>query len=71
MNKYVLFLILLVGFILRLYNFWLLPPGLNQDEASIGYDTYSIIHEGMIGMVITFRFNLKRGGPDKMYYMGI
>jgi hypothetical protein len=38
---------LLVGFLVRVWEFGTLPPGLNQDEASTGYDAYSLLHYGM------------------------
>ncbi|HIZ83070.1 MAG TPA: glycosyltransferase family 39 protein [Firmicutes bacterium] len=40
-------LIFAVGCALRLILFSQLPGGLNQDEASIGYDAWSILHYGM------------------------
>lgn len=40
-------LILAVGFALRVYQFGRLPGGLNQDEASIGYDAWAIMHYGI------------------------
>lgn len=40
-------LILAVGCAVRLILFSKLPGGLNQDEASIGYDAWSILHYGI------------------------
>lgn len=40
------FLILLVGVVLRIYNLGQVPPGVNRDEASIGYTAYSLLHTG-------------------------
>ncbi|MBW2995367.1 glycosyltransferase family 39 protein, partial [Candidatus Woesearchaeota archaeon] len=45
-NKF-LILILLIGIIVRVYSFGSVPPGLNQDEASIGYEAWSILHYGI------------------------
>lgn len=38
---------LCIGFCLRLINIGNMPLGLNQDEASIGYDAYSILNYGI------------------------
>ena len=40
-------LILSVGIFARTWQFNQLPPGLNQDEASIGIDAYNIVHFGI------------------------
>lgn len=40
-------LLLLIGIIIRTVYITAAPPGLNQDEASIGYDAYSILHYGI------------------------
>jgi 4-amino-4-deoxy-L-arabinose transferase-like glycosyltransferase len=39
--------ILLLGLAARLWQFGSLPPGLNQDEASIGVDAFNILHFGV------------------------
>lgn len=39
--------ILLLGIFLRIYQFAEVPAGFNQDEASIGYDAWSILHYGI------------------------
>lgn len=41
-----LFLIVLAAFILRLYRVTEIPPSLNWDEVSIGYNAYSILKTG-------------------------
>lgn len=49
MKKTVLFLffaILILAAVLRLYKLTEVPPGVNQDEASIGYTAYSILKTG-------------------------
>lgn len=40
------FLILFIGAFLRLYKITDVPPGVNRDEASIGYTAYSLIKTG-------------------------
>lgn len=42
----ILFLILVLAFILRFYKITLVPPSLNWDEASIGYNAYSVLQTG-------------------------
>jgi hypothetical protein len=39
--------ILCIGTAVRLYAFGSVPPGLNQDEASTGYDAYALLHYGI------------------------
>ena len=45
-NHIVLFLILLFAAVLRLYKLSSIPPGLTPDEASLGYNAYSILKTG-------------------------
>ncbi|WNS41629.1 phospholipid carrier-dependent glycosyltransferase [Paenibacillus sp. MMS20-IR301] len=40
-------LLFLLGATVRILYITSIPPGLNQDEASIGYDAYAILHYGM------------------------
>lgn len=40
------YLILLLAIILRLLNFPNIPPGLNQDEAANGYESFSLLNSG-------------------------
>lgn len=40
-------LLFVLGAVVRLVYIGSLPPGLNQDEASIGYDAYAILHYGI------------------------
>ncbi|MCU6711181.1 glycosyltransferase family 39 protein [Paenibacillus sp. J5C_2022] len=35
------------GVLVRVFAWGNVPPGLNQDEASIGYDTYALLHYGI------------------------
>ncbi|MBI2614067.1 MAG: glycosyltransferase family 39 protein [Candidatus Levybacteria bacterium] len=49
MSKKVVFIflaVLLVASVFRLYELIDIPPGVNRDEASIGYTAYSILHTG-------------------------
>jgi 4-amino-4-deoxy-L-arabinose transferase-like glycosyltransferase len=43
----IVFSLLVIGFSVRLIGISNLPSGLNQDEASIGYEAYSIMKTGM------------------------
>ncbi|NQX48849.1 carbohydrate-binding protein [Paenibacillus tritici] len=40
-------LLFLLGAMVRILYITSIPPGLNQDEASIGYDAYAILHYGI------------------------
>lgn len=44
--KYILILIVLLAFFLRIYQIEKVPPSLNWDEVSIGYNAYSILKTG-------------------------
>ncbi|HSW75705.1 MAG TPA: hypothetical protein VLG50_01565, partial [Candidatus Saccharimonadales bacterium] len=44
--KYVLLVILFAAAFLRLYQLSSIPGSLNQDEAAIGYNAYSILKTG-------------------------
>ncbi len=46
-ENWLLILLLLVGIIVRIFAFGKIPAGLNQDEASIGYDAYSLLNYGI------------------------
>lgn len=45
-HKILLTLIIIFASFLRLYNLSSIPPGVNRDEASIGYTAYSILQTG-------------------------
>ncbi|MBI3342497.1 glycosyltransferase family 39 protein [Candidatus Curtissbacteria bacterium] len=45
-SKFVLVLIVLIAFVLRFYQLGVVPPHLNWDEASNGYNAYSILKTG-------------------------
>jgi 4-amino-4-deoxy-L-arabinose transferase-like glycosyltransferase len=45
--KFFLFsIILALAFVVRVYDVSTIPPGLNRDEAAIGYNAYSLLHTG-------------------------
>ena len=46
MRKWLLLGIILLAFILRTYDVYTYPPGFTPDEASFGYDAYSILKTG-------------------------
>ena len=43
MKKYILILIIVLSFVLRTYKLGANPPSLYWDEASLGYNAYSIL----------------------------
>ena len=54
----VLAIILLVALALRIYKIGSIPPGLTPDEASLGYNAYSILKTGKdeYGALLPFVF---------------
>ncbi len=46
-EKPALFLLFFIGILIRVFYFWEYPAGLNQDEASIGYDIFADFAFGM------------------------
>jgi 4-amino-4-deoxy-L-arabinose transferase-like glycosyltransferase len=42
-----LILVLLIGIVVRTYDFGNIPPGLHADEASVGYDSYAVLNYGI------------------------
>ena len=46
-EHWLLLVILFLGAAVRLYAFGSVPAGLNQDEASTGYDGYALLHYGI------------------------
>lgn len=44
---FVFFTVLLLGVLVRFYALGSVPAGLNQDEASMGYDAYALLHYGL------------------------
>lgn len=45
-NNWVVVVILFIAFVLRLWKLGSIPPGLTPDEASLGYNAYSILKTG-------------------------
>lgn len=45
-NNLIIFLIIILAFFLRIYKITSIPPSLNWDETSIGYNAYSILKTG-------------------------
>mgnify|MGYP000858966995 FL=1 len=46
-RKWLITLLLIGGIFVRLFLLGVIPPGLNQDEASIGYDAWALLHYGI------------------------
>lgn len=46
-EKQIAILLFVVGILIRVSFFWIVPDGLNQDEASIAYDTYADLTYGI------------------------
>ncbi len=45
-NVLIFLIIIFVAFFLRFYKIADIPPGVNRDEASIGYTAYSLLNTG-------------------------
>ena len=61
-----------VGVLLRVAQFGSVPPGLNQDEASIGYDAWNLAHFGTEGNGVHWPVHLiswGNGGNASYAYM--
>lgn len=58
-------LILFIAVGVRLYDFAVLPGGLNQDEASIGYDSWALLHYGIDRNGSTFPAHLIAWGSGQ------
>jgi len=65
-NRLVLFLILFLALFLRLYKVDLLPPSLNWDEVSHGYNAYSILKTGKDEWGINFPLIFRCFGDYKL-----
>lgn len=59
-------LIILVAFVLRFYNVTGIPPALNWDEVSIGYNAYSILKTGRDEWNQKFPLHFKSYGEYKL-----
>ncbi len=62
--------LIIVGFLfsllLRFYQFGQIPPGLNRDEASLGYTAYSLLKSGRDEYGIKFPLTIKSFGDWKL-----
>ena len=69
MNKKVRFLLALIfflGFLVRIWQIDKTPPGLNRDEASIGYTAYSLLKTGKDEYGKTWPLSFKSFGDWKL-----
>lgn len=68
MNKkiFILSCILFFAFILRVWNISFIPPGLNRDEAAIGYNAYSLLLTGKDEYGVSFPLSIKSFGDWKL-----
>jgi len=64
--KIILFFIFIFGLTLRLWKVDSIPPGLNRDEASIGYTAYSLIKTGKDEYGINWPLSFKTFGDWKL-----
>lgn len=64
--KILFFSVLLLAFLLRTVNLGNVPPGVNQDEASIGYTAYSLINTGKDEYGVTFPLSFQSFGDWKL-----
>lgn len=65
-NIIILILVILLGFILRIWHAESVPPGINRDEASIGYTTYSILKTGRDEYGVFLPLSIKSFGDWKL-----
>lgn len=65
-NKIILTLIIILAFVLRLYKVTSIPPSLNWDETSIGYNAYSILKTGKDEWGETLPVHFKSFGEYKL-----
>lgn len=66
LKSFLLIFIICIATFLRLYRLESVPPGLSQDETSIGYNAYSIIKTGKDEHVVSFPQNFKAFGEYKL-----
>lgn len=64
--KIIFFIILLLGFFLRAYQLNVIPPALNWDEVSLGYNTYSILRTGQDEWGQTLPLSFRAYGDYKL-----
>ena len=46
-RRVLFYLLMLIGIIVRIWEFGLVPEGINQDEAFAGYEAFSLLHYGV------------------------
>jgi 4-amino-4-deoxy-L-arabinose transferase-like glycosyltransferase len=66
MRKFLIALVFLLGFILRIVNISSRPVGFTPDEASFGYDAYSILKTGKDQWGKPFPLVLRSFGDSKL-----
>ena len=62
----IILLVFLLAFVLRVYKVTSDPPSLNWDEASIGYNAYSILKSGRDEWNKSFPLHFKSYGEYKL-----
>ncbi len=65
-KKIILALILILALVLRLFNLNSLPPSLNWDEISLGYNAYSILNSGQDEWGSTLPLSFRAYGDYKL-----
>src|SRR5690242_17248270 len=65
-TKAILILILLIASVLRLYSLSSIPGSLNQDEAALGYNAYSLVTTGADEHGKFLPFTLQSFGDGKL-----
>ncbi|MDD4286906.1 MAG: glycosyltransferase family 39 protein [Candidatus Peribacteraceae bacterium] len=58
----IFWLIITLGIFVRVYKFGAIPPGLNQDEASLAYDAFSLLKTGMDRSGLSYPIQLPAWG---------
>lgn len=66
MKKILFIIILLIGFFLRFYQLGEVPAGLTNDEASLGYDAYSLLRTGRDQWNVFLPLNFKELGDYRL-----
>ena len=67
-SNYIFVLILLSGMLVRLYDFGVVPNGLNQDEAFAGYEAWNILttHHDTMGYYFPLYLFTNGGGMNAL-----
>lgn len=65
-HYFILLVVILIGFTLRFYRVTEVPPALNWDEVSIGYNAYSILKTGKDEWGQSFPVHFKAYGEYKL-----